>query len=172
MAQPEDAVTAIERKFFHSFPRPRHSDTQETLNARGLAILRLINDIGLIAAPEVVEWHVPLQDGKQRPIKYNQIRMYFTELHESELRQHAQRFGPFALEFEVGRLCQMGALPVIYIPQPVAPGDLSAIGAVLVMELHHVEATIRMLETLRASTNEREISPQTPKRPVLLRDAW
>jgi hypothetical protein len=155
-------VTAIGRKFFHSFPRPRPSDTPETLTARGLAILRLIKDIGLIVAPEIVEWHVPLQDGTQRSIKYDQIRICFTELHESGLRQHAQRFGPFALEFEIGRLRQMGALPVIYMPQPVSAGDLSAIGPALVMEIHHVEATIRMLEQLRVNTNERDLLAANP----------
>jgi hypothetical protein len=155
-------VTAIGRKFFHSFPRPRHSDTPEALNGRGLAILRLIKDIGLIIAPETVEWHVPLQDGTQRSIKYDQLRICFTELHESELSQHAQRFGPFALEFELGRLRQMGALPVIYMPQQVSTGDLSAIGPILVMEIHHVEATIRMLEQLRVNTNERELLAANP----------
>jgi hypothetical protein len=109
-------VTAIERKFFHSFPRPRPSDTPETLNARALAILRLVKEIGLIVAPEI-------QGGTHRSIKYDQLRICFTEFHESELRQHAQRFGPFALEFEIGRLRQMGALPVIYMPQPVSAGD-------------------------------------------------
>ena len=155
-------MTAIGRKFFHSFPRLRPSDTPETLNARGLAILRLIRDIGLIVAPEIVEWHVPLQGGTQRSIKYDQLRICFTELHETELRQHAQRFGPFALEFEIGRLRQMGALPVIYMPQQVSTGDLSAIGPMLVMEIHHVEATIRMLELLRVNTNERELLARNP----------
>ncbi|MBX5455077.1 MAG: hypothetical protein K6U10_14230 [Acidobacteriia bacterium] len=155
-------MTAIGRKFFHSFPRPRPSDTPETLNARGLAILRLIKDIGLIVAPEIVEWHVPLQGGTQRSIKYDQLRICFTELHESELRQHAERFGPFALEFEIGRLRQMGALPVIYMPQQVSAGDLSAIGPTLVMEIHHVEATIRLLEQLRVKTNERELLAANP----------
>lgn len=156
------AVTAIGRKFFHSFPRPRPSDTSKELNAKGLAILRLIKDIGLIVAPETVEWQVPLQDGTQRSIKYDQLRICFTELHESELHQHAQRFGPFALEFEIGRLRQMGALPVIYMPQQVSAGDLSAIGPMLVMEIHHVEATIRMLEQLRVNTNERELLAANP----------
>lgn len=155
-------VTAPVRKFFHSFPRPRPSDTPETLNAKGLAILRLIKEIGVMVAPEIVEWHVPLQDGTQRSIKYDQLRICFTELHESELHQHAQRFGPFALEFEIDRLRQMGALPVIYMPQPVSAGDLSAIGPVLVMEIHHVEATIRMLEQLRVKTDERELLAANP----------
>jgi hypothetical protein len=157
----ENLVT-LDRKFFHSFPRPRPSDTPEMLNTKGLAVLRLVRDIGLIVAPEIVEWRVPLQDGTQRSIKYDQLRICFTELHESELRQHAERFGPFALEFEIGRLRQMGALPVIYMPQPVSAGDLSTIGPVLVMEIHHVEATIRMLEQLRVNTDERELLAANP----------
>jgi hypothetical protein len=148
---------ASDRKFFHSFPRPRSSDTAEMLNAKGLGILKLIKQVGLIVAPETVEWHVPLQDGTRRTITYDQLRVCFTELHESELRQHAQRFGPFALEFEIDCLRQMGALPVIYMPQSVSAGALSAIGSVLVMEIHHVEATIRMLEQLRMNTDEREL---------------
>jgi hypothetical protein len=152
----------FDRKFFHSFPRPRSSDTPETLIAKGMAILRLIKDLGLIVAPELVEWHVPLKGGTQRSIKYDQLRICFTELHESELRQHAQRFGTFALEFEIDHLRQMGALPVIYMPQPISAGDLSAIGPVLVMEIHHIEATIRMLEQLRVNMDERELLAANP----------
>lgn len=156
-------MTAVGRKYFHSFPRIRASDTQETTAAKGLHILELIKDIGLIAAPEIVEWHAPLQDGSRRTIKYEQVRICFTELDESELPEHARRFGPFALEFETDRLRQMGALPVIYMPQPLSSGDLSAVGAALVMQFHHIEATLRLLETLRVSTNEDELLAANPE---------
>ena len=153
----------FDRKFFHSFPRPRPSDTTETLVAKGIAILKLVKHTGIIITPETVEWTVPLRDDAHRSIKYDQLRVCFTELHETELARHSERFGPFALEFEIDTLRQMGALPVIYMPQSVGAGGLSAIGSVLVMEMYHVEATIALLEQLRLNTDERALIASNPQ---------
>lgn len=151
-----------DRHFFHSFPRPRAGETEAQIAAKGLAILQTVKDVGLILAPETVTWRVPLIDDTERTIEYEQTRICFTELSYEELPTHSKRFGPFALEFDISKLREIGALPVIYIPQSTRAGGLSAIGSVLAMELHHVEATIRLLEGLRVNTDEGAILAANP----------
>jgi|SRR5580692_1087395 hypothetical protein len=105
------------RHFYHSFPRPRHSESVEHLSAKGLAILRLIRETGVVLAPEVIEWQVPLETGVPRTIVIRQRRICFTELSRTEIREHATRFGHFSLKFNIEDLRRLGAMPVMYVPQ-------------------------------------------------------
>ena len=84
---------------------------------RGWNILRAIRRTGLVLAPELVEWTAPVSIGNPTPIRLLQQRICFTELQPHELPAHSERFGPFAIEFDVTALRRAGALPVVYMPQ-------------------------------------------------------
>ena len=106
------------RNFYHSFPRVRPGESRERSIKVGLQILRAIQQLGLVLAPEVVIWKQPLENGEERTVPTRQRRISFTELSRSEVEEHAKRFGPFSLEFRVDTLRRLGALPVIYTPTP------------------------------------------------------
>ena len=125
-----------ERFFYHSFPR-RGSNTDAEID-KGCKILSLICDAGLLLAPEVVTWQYPHADGSPpRTQTYIQRRICFTELAASDLGEHAKTFGQFALEFEIGVLKGMGALPVFYIPQATSSelSEANDLGSVLVNQM-------------------------------------
>ena len=131
---------------YHSFPRPRAGEPRRELLARGWGILRAIQRTGLILAPEVVEWTTRVSIGSPSPIQILQQRICFTELHRSELPAHAERFGPYAIEFDVTALRCAGALPVIYMPQALSEHDyLALLGPFIVSQLGHIEHTLRTL---------------------------
>ena len=139
------------RFFYHSFPRPRQGETHSETASRGWAILRLMKKLGLILAPEVVEWHIPvsLSLGTPSPIQILQRRICFTELSQQELSEHATRFGPFALEFEITALRRIGALPVIYMPQALSEQDhLALLGPFVVGHLGQIRHTLELLNQL------------------------
>jgi hypothetical protein len=106
----------LEGFFYHSFPRRgRHGDKEVQ---KGLKILELIRDFGLLLTPEVTAWEYPHADGSPpRKIEMVQRRVSFTELSPCELPRHAEEFGRFALEFEIDTLKSLYALPVFYIPR-------------------------------------------------------
>ena len=138
----------------HSFPRPRAGEPLRELFARGWGILRAIQRTGLILAPEVVEWTTPVSIGSLSPIRILQQRICFTELHRSELPAHAERFGPYAIEFDVTTLRRSGALPVIYMPQALSEHDhLALLGPLIVNHLGHIERTLRSLNDLHQLTD-------------------
>ncbi len=143
------ATVEPERSFYHSFPRIRPSDTEASLRVKGLQLLRGIKDIGLVLAPEVVEWSVPKLDGTTQVIRNRQVRICFTELSQTELPEHATAFGPFSLEFPIHLLRQFGILPVIYVPQTVE-GDrlLSSLGPVMVLMFENARHTLDKLDQL------------------------
>jgi hypothetical protein len=138
-----------ERFFYHSFPRPRPGDQTGTIIAKGLNILRNVKDLGLVIAPEIVEWKQPLVDGTHRVTRLRQKRISFTELARSQVAEHGKKFGPFSLELRIEVLRRMGALPVIYMPQSLRmSGDLSNLGAMIVTQLGDVRYTIAQLQHL------------------------
>ena len=146
-----DAVQAADepRYFYHSFPRPRHGETPTETAQRGWVILQLIRKLGLMLAPEVVEWHTPVSLGTPSPIQILQRRVCFTELSQQELSGHSKRFGPFALEFEITSLRRVGALPVIYIPQALSEQDpLTLLGTFVVGHLGQIRGTLELLNLL------------------------
>ena len=120
------------RFFYHSFPRRGKSDS--TMIEKGCQLLTSIRDIGLLMVPEQIEWKQPLADGSPaRVLRILQRRVCFTELAPRELPEHAEKFGAFALEFDIDVVRSLGALPVFYVPDPsTQSADGSGIGAALV----------------------------------------
>ena len=104
-----------ERYLYHNFPR-RGAGSATEIN-KGLAILSCIRDLGLLLVPEAIEWSQPVTNGPPRAFPVLQSRVCFTDLSPAELSQHGERFGHFALEFDVESVRRLGAMPVFYIPQ-------------------------------------------------------
>ena len=142
-------ATTGERKFYHSFPRWRSSEPADVTIAKGMAILKALKEVGLVLAPEVVEWRIPQIDGSTKTLRHRQTRICFTELSRTELEDHANTFGPFALEIPIEILRQYGVLPVIYVPQMVS-GDrlLSSFGPVIVWMFENIRYTLDNLDQL------------------------
>jgi hypothetical protein len=144
-------ITAQDRAFYHSFPRLKLGDTAEsaTVVEKGLNLLRAIKDVGLVLAPEVVEWSIPQIDGTTKLLRRRQVRICFTELSPSELASHAKVFGPFVVQFSISLLRQVGVLPVIYVPQMVKGDRLfSSFGPVIVWMLENARHTMDQLHNL------------------------
>jgi len=147
-----------ERFFYHSFPRLRPGDQMDEVVEKGLAILNNIKELGLVIAPEIVEWKQPLVDGSNRITRLRQKRISFTELARIQVKEHGKKFGPFSLEFKIDALRRLGALPVIYMPQSLrASGDLSTLGAMIVTQLGDVKYTINQLHNLSQISDPRYI---------------
>jgi hypothetical protein len=124
-----------DRFFYHSFPRRKGSEQLEI--EKGLNILALIADLGLLLTPEVVRWAAATMDGPPRVERNVQTRVCFTELMVKELEAHADIFGRFALEFKVETVRAMGAMPVFYVPRSTQPNDPNgeAFGPTLVTQI-------------------------------------
>jgi len=120
------------RFFYHSFPR--RGKTDPTAIEKGCQLLTSIRDLGLLMVPEQIEWKQPHADGSpSRVLRILQRRVCFTELAPHELSEHAEKFGAFALEFDIDVVRSLGALPVFYVPDPSAQSaDGSSIGAALI----------------------------------------
>ena len=151
-------MNADPRFFYHSFPRTRQSETHSETASRGWAILQSMKRLGLILAPEVVEWHTPVSLGTPSPVQILQRRISFTELSPQELSAHSTRFGPFALEFETSALRRVGALPVIYMPQALSEQDpLALLGPFVVGHLEQIRSTLDLLNWMDQFDNPENI---------------
>lgn len=143
-----------ERFFYHSFPR-RGVLTPEEIT-KGCKILAAIRDFGLLLTPQYIEWKQPTVSGEPRIFPVLQKRVCFTELIPRELKGHAQKFGNFALEFEIDVVRRLGAIPVFYVPQPSKHlTDGSAIGTVLLgiaMDAHAVISRMACLDQILHGT--------------------
>jgi hypothetical protein len=131
---------------YHSFPRRRAGDAD---GRKGLTILELIATHGLLLTPEVERW----RDSKLPPSPPEDYvvvskRCCFTELAEHELPKHAKYFGEFALEFDVRILCDLGAMPVFYIPR-MSNGQGYGVGPAIVTQLAHVQDMLVRLSAFR-----------------------
>ena len=136
-----------ERFFYHSFPRRGASSNEEI--GKGKQILAAIRDFGLVLTPQLIEWVQPTIAGSQRVLPVFQKRVCFTELSPSELAGHAERFGHFSLEFEIFSVRQLGAVPVFYVPQPIAEAtDGSLVGAALVAIASDMRAVMERISAL------------------------
>jgi hypothetical protein len=135
-----------QRFFYHSFPR--RGATLPIEIDKGCKILAAIRDFGLILVPEYIVWKQPTTDGTDRLFPILQKRVCFTELSPSELFQHAQKFGQFALEFEAATIRKLGAIPVFYLPQPLSASDGNALGVALLGIAMDVSAVIGRLAFL------------------------
>jgi hypothetical protein len=52
-----------DRFFFHTFPRPEQRESAEATLDRALDILSFMKEAGLVLAPEIVNWELPLEGG-------------------------------------------------------------------------------------------------------------
>ena len=70
----ENGIDVSERSFYHSFPRKLTSETPEPVIAKRLEILTGVKNIGMVLAPEVVEWRIPQIDDTTKVIRNRQTR--------------------------------------------------------------------------------------------------
>jgi hypothetical protein len=153
MTAPE--TVELERYFYHSFPRRGRGENVEV--QKGLSILEIIRDFGLLLTPEITDWEYPHADGTPpRKMTMIQRRACFTELSPRDLPRHANEFGHFALEFEVDTLKSLHALPVFYIPR----GNTSPLGQTLVVQL--IDAMC-MIERMARTKNLIDSSALAPR---------
>ena len=140
-------VSETQRFMYHSFPRRRDDDKDDR---KGLVVLELIARFGLLLTPEIQKW----RDHKiapSQPDEYVQesIRCCFTELSENEVGQHARYFGNYALEIGYKVLCDLGAMPVFYIPRMSEYEDYG-VGPALVTQLAQVGDLVSRIKMLKA----------------------
>jgi hypothetical protein len=152
----------LEFAFFHSFSR-------RTLAADNydheLTVLESILRSGLLLVPEtIILPGEPLTEGRKgSPIQFIQRRFSLTLLTPTELPAHGSRFGRFSIEFDLAGGRQLGAIPVIYLPQPSATGEyqvLDAISATLMYRLREVFFLLADLGTLERSIEDADDSDQ------------
>ena len=148
-----DDIRMNDRRFFHSFPRPKKDEPEGSSLARGLNALSLMKRIGPILAPEVVNWDVSGFSLGAKQLSILQRRMSFTELSISELPEHSKVFGPISLAFDLAALRAAGAVPVIYVPQGIADGPLSQIATFCVHGIHHTKGVLSQLQQLKETAD-------------------
>jgi Putative abortive phage resistance protein AbiGi, antitoxin len=139
-----------QRRFFHSFPRPKKGETEDATLARSIRILEFMMRVGLVLAPEVVNWDMRLvTQGAKQQLSILQRRVSFTELDMSELTQHSAAFGLFSLSFDIAKLRAAGATPVIYVPQATADSPLTLFASFCVNGVHHTKYVLSQLQQLK-----------------------
>ncbi|WP_084800073.1 hypothetical protein [Bradyrhizobium sp. Ai1a-2] len=160
---------------YHSFPRFASSSKNE-LDV-GWEVLVSILDRGLILThekirfPFVTQTNIDFHSGST----VDQLRCCFTFLIASEILHHSAAFGAYSLEFEVEDLREIGAFPVIYVPQPLVDAqhnlrEVSIIGNQLVHQLRDVAILLEELvglQTIFEQNRDRkdlEIEVQTQRR--------
>jgi hypothetical protein len=152
-----------DRHFFHSFPRPKKDEPENATLDRGLKILPLMHQAGLVLAPEIVKWNMSALGNKDFSVL--QRRASFTEFHLNELGAHSRVFGPIALSFDIAKLRGAGATPVIYVPQGSAENPLSLIALFCVNGAYHTKYVLSHLQQLKQLTDP-AMSIEPLKRPV------
>ena len=154
-----------ERFFYHSFPRRRGIDESGEVE-KGLAILRLMKEMGLLLTPEIIEWPEVRPDGSlSEPWYVAQKRCCFTELSPVDLPQHAEVFGHFAIEFDIQVLRSLGAMPVFYLPRiSEANVGLEALASKLVAGIGQLEVLFDRLSQLEGLVQS---NPHKDKRLLL-----
>lgn len=145
-------LSPTQRQLIHSFPRPKIGEEESATLDRALNILALIRDIGLILAPESLEWNLQQLVPGQGPLRILQRRLCLTELAAEELPDHSKVFGPLALSFDNAKLRDAGAMPVVYIPQGLST-PLSLIGTFCVNGTHHTKYVLEQLQQLKSLSN-------------------
>lgn len=140
------------RYFYHCFPQWFGTTNEQDTPSREAAVatLRLMFRWGLLLTPETVVFHgEPTMGDDIKPIRIGQRRICFTELAPHEVPDHADAFGPLALEFDQDSLRKLGAMPVFYIPQALShdPQEdrLALVGQTFV---HRLSETYRILTNL------------------------
>src|SRR6185503_2364931 len=150
----QNNIETDKRHFYHSFPRVHKLVSKDENIKKGLKILKSIKKTGLILAPEIIEWKQPKLNDGHRIIFTKQVRISFTELSNSEVKKHGEKFGDFAIEFDIEILRKLGALPVIYMPQYLEDDrKLSSVGSMIVAEIKDIKYTINQLHQLSQLSN-------------------
>lgn len=143
----------------HSFPRPKSDESEDTTLERALNILALIRDVGLVLAPEALEWNLQQLVPGQKSLRTLQRRLCLTELSAADLPSHSKVFGPLALSFDNAKLRDAGAMPVIYIPQGLST-PLSLIGTMCVNGTHHTKYVLGQLQQLKDLSNPKSAAQE------------
>lgn len=153
-------ILAQPRYLFHSFARPKHTETPEQTFARSLQILEYVKEIGLVLAPETLSWNVDVLSGGQETLSLSQTRICFTELSELELPGHCRQFGPLALAFDIGGLRKVGAMPVSYAPQGQGGDALGQLATFVVRGAYHTNYILQRLRDLKNGSDPAFIQAQ------------
>lgn len=146
---------AHERLLVHNFARPKKGEPRGAALERAIQVLRSFRDIGLVLAPEVLEWTLGALSRGSKPLRLLQRRLCLTEIAPADLAEHAAEFGPLALAFDVAKIRQAGAMPVMYVPQG-SDAPPSHIGVFCVNGAYHTKAVLEGLERLRRVSNPQE----------------
>jgi hypothetical protein len=80
-----------------------------------------------------------------------QKRICFTELDPKELAAHATKFGPFAFEWDISTLIEMGAIPCFYVPLKGTPGSYDGTASAMLARLGEVQELLVRLENMDAT---------------------
>jgi len=139
----------IQKRLVHSFPRPKPRETEKSTLRRALAILALIRKIGLVLAPEVLDWDLRAIVAGNEKLQLLQRRLCLTEISLSELCQHSTMFGPIAIAFDVEKMRGAGAMPALYVPQGAMNNALSQIGTFCVRGAYHTKYVLERLQELK-----------------------
>ncbi|MGD0046793.1 MAG: hypothetical protein ABSE42_07210 [Bryobacteraceae bacterium] len=163
------------RRFFHSFPRPKKDESEDATLDRGLSILTLMKQVGLVLAPEVVIWDISAFSLGAKQLSILQRRVSFTELSVTELAEHSAIFGPISLSFDIAKLRGAGATPVIYVLQGTAGSPLSQVATFCVHGAHHTKYVLSQLHELKevsdpARLAQRLMTPVSPNCEITLRN--
>ena len=131
--------------------------------------------VGLVLAPEIVEWDVNAITRSREQLRTLQCRACFTELSAAELGAHSKIFGPIALSFDIAKLREVGATPVIYVPQGIADSALSQIGTFCVRGAYHTRYVLRQPQGLKEMSDpevaaKRFGQPVAPDYKLILRN--
>ncbi len=148
-------ITDATRVLTHSFPRPKRGESPSSTMDRAILILRSIREVGLVLAPEVIDWDLEKMVPGSQPLRLLQKRLCLTEISPSELSEHSKIFGPLAITFDAEKAREAGALPVIYIPQ-AGSTSLSLLGLFCVNGAHHTKAVLGQLQQLNEWTDPEE----------------
>lgn len=152
-----------ERFFYHNFPR-RYKDNKLAYIEKGLSILSSIKKSGFVLTPEITEWAEPLSNGTHsKPWKVAQKRCCFTELAPSEVVNHSEMFGKFALEIEISVFRQLGGIPVFYLPRPSEEDKgLESLASALLSRIGEIQVLLNRLGELE------ELVKNTPDKNQIL----
>lgn len=155
-----------ERFFYHNFSR-RYKDNKALYIEKGLSILASIKKLGFVLTPEVIEWKEPLSNGTQsKPWRVAQKRCCFTELVPSEVVNHSEMFGKFALEIEISVFRQLGGIPVFYMPRPSNEDKgLESLASALLSRIGEIQVLLNRLGDLE------ELVKNTPNKNQILQIA-
>jgi hypothetical protein len=153
-------------RLYHAFPR---SERAERELAVGWEVFSSFLTLGMLMTPEQIIYPAVSPQGVDisKGSQINQLRCCFTLLDESEVENHSCTFGAFALEFDANELRAIGALPVVYMPQPVRDASGRVYGPSIVANniVHQLRDTAVLLQEiikLRQHVEEhKNISGQT-----------